>query len=86
MTDRELLLRRLSAAQFAAWELKMFLDTHPNDVRALESMKKYQRQTEALGAEYEERFGPLTTNADFSETGWDWVNSPWPWEIKGDDC
>ncbi|MGN1081760.1 MAG: spore coat protein CotJB [Acutalibacteraceae bacterium] len=84
MNDRQLLMRRLSAAQFAAWELKMFLDTHPNDERALSRMKTYQAKANELRAEYESKYGPLTTGADFTDSDWDWVNDPWPWEIKED--
>lgn len=44
MTPREKLLLRLSSAQFARWELHMYLDTHPNDMQAIameKSMPKW---------------------------------------------
>jgi len=32
-------------------------------------------------AEYEAKFGPVTAPV---ETGtWQWVGSPWPWQIEG---
>ena len=81
MNDREMLLRRLSAAQFAAWELKMYLDTHPNDQKARVSAQKYQERTDALAAEYESKYGPVTNTDPFSGSRWKWVDDPWPWDI-----
>ena len=36
MSEQEALRRRISAVQFAAWELHLFLDSHPNMNFALE--------------------------------------------------
>lgn len=78
MNNREKLLKRLSAAQFAVWEVHLFLDTHPNDKMAIESYKKYKERYKELLKEYEERYGGLTS--DITGDKWTWVDSPWPWE------
>lgn len=80
MSEREMLLRRLSSTQFAAWEMHIFLDTHPNDRAAMQSLKKYDERAAALKAEYEKQFGPLTASDIYGDTGFEWVNGPWPWE------
>ena len=84
MNDRKKLLMRLSATQFAAWELHMYLDTHPCDRAANEMFRKYVKETEMLKAEYEKNYGPLTVSASYEA---DWLNDPWPWENQGScDC
>lgn len=83
MNEREQLLRRLSGAQFAAWEMHMFLDTHPNDVQALTSYQKYHAKAQAILREYEQAYGPLRSGASvYGDKRWEWLNSPWPWESE----
>ncbi len=74
---KEKLLKRLSAAQFAMYELRLFLDTHPDNADALAMLEKYQSKSDALKKEYEEQFGPLTLNGFNSD---DWLKDPWPWD------
>ena len=81
--DKCKLLRELSSAQFAAWELHPYLDTHKCDEKAAEMHRKYSDRAAELSAEYEERFGPLTHN---TESGAQWLKNPWPWEYKECDC
>ncbi len=83
MDNRAKMLRRLSAAQFAVWELHMYLNTHPNDKKALEMYKKHLEHFKELKSEFEECFGPITIR---SGTGAEWLQDPWPWEVEGDDC
>ena len=84
MSEREMLLRRLSAAQFAAWELNIFLDTHPDNNEALARYKAYKRTAEEIKAVYESKYGPLTAKSVRSDARFDWVNNPWPWEAEGE--
>ena len=74
---REKLMKRLSAAQFALYELRLFLDTHKDDKEALAMYEKYQSKYDALKKEYEEQFGPLTLNGLNSD---EWLKDPWPWD------
>ena len=80
MNTREMLLRKISSAQFAAWELHIYLDTHPNDKQAMESYKKYKARANELIAQYEAQFGPLKTADTMGDSRWEWINEPWPWE------
>jgi spore coat protein JB len=77
MNDRKRLLNRISATQFAAWELHMYLDTHPCDRTANEMFRKYTDEAKMLRREYESKYGPLTISASNEA---DWLNDPWPWE------
>lgn len=84
MSEREMLLRRLSSMQFAAWEMHIFLDTHPNDRGAMESLRKYDQSAQALRQEFESKFGPLTARDIYGDTSFSWVNNPWPWEREAE--
>lgn len=80
MKDRETLLRQLSAAQFAAWEMHIYLDTHPQDRQALQAMQKYRREAQMLQREFEEKYGPITVADTIDDMTFTWINNPWPWE------
>ena len=75
------MLRRLSAAQFAAWETHLFLDTHPDDAAAQAEHIRYREQANALLREFEKKFGPLTTADVYGDKRFEWLSSPWPWEV-----
>jgi spore coat protein JB len=83
VVDRCKFLREISAVSFAAWELHLYLDTHPCDEKALEMHKKYSERAMELKKEYEECFGPLTHK---SGSGYVWVKEPWPWEYMECGC
>ena len=79
MTSREILLKKLSSYAFATHELKLFLDTHPNDKETLKKIEEYEEKSKKLMKEYEKEYGPIKRKADNSKF-WSWVNDPWPWE------
>ena len=79
--EKELLLK-LSNAQFAMWELHVFLDTHPDNKEAYALKEKYEGKYSALLKEYEEKYSPLTINADMPNL---WLKDPWPWDLTGGD-
>ncbi len=86
MSKKEL-LKRLSAASFAAVDLQLYMDTHPEDKAVLAKLNKYLDETDALTAEYTRRFGPLSPQDIYGDTSFEWVNSPWPWSrdfVEGD--
>lgn len=80
MTEREKMLCRLSSAEFAAHELHIYLDTHPDDAAAGDALNKYEEQAAQLRSDYESRFGPLSAGQDGNR--WAWIADPWPWDIQ----
>lgn len=78
--ERDCALKQLMAYDFAQLELNLFLDTHPNDQRALREFHRINKKAIELREMYEANFGPITTSAVDSTTEWTWINSPWPWE------
>jgi spore coat protein JB len=83
MDERNTLLKNLSAIGFYLFDLHLFLNTHPNETRAMELYSRYRQQFLALTAEFESKFGPLTALNGVSGNEWKWVRSPWPWEYSG---
>ncbi len=79
MTEREALMRRIATCDFAITELKMFLDTHPDDLEAIRKCNEYQRQSVALRRLYESQFGPIAAPNENAK-GWAWISNPWPWD------
>lgn len=75
--------RRLSAMQFACWELHLFLDTHPNNCDAARRLEEYRQRLAAATKEFEDQFGPLNELSS-NTSRWDWINGPWPWQTEVD--
>ncbi len=79
MTEAESLRRRYAAAEFAAWELHLFLDSHPDDADAARKLKEYREKSARLKETFEAQYGPI--GQTFQNTSrWAWVTDPWPWE------
>ncbi len=73
-------LKQIMALAFAQNELVLFLDTHPDNQKALSEYHKITPQLNELRAYYQENFGPLTPAEVKSKNEWTWIESPWPWE------
>lgn len=79
--ERENALYKLQEIAFAAHELNLYLDTHPNDSGAIRLYNEYNREGKMLNDEYERKYGPidLSDNEGLSMTPWAWIKEPWPW-------
>ena len=78
--DRNAILRQLSALDFYAVDLHLFLDTHPNDREALAKFNEVVTEADVLRKEYEKTYGPLTSYRVPSKFPWQWPSDPWPWQ------
>ena len=81
MSEQERLMRKICACRFAMWELKIFLDTHPNECGAMKRLAEYRKYTQELVAQYEDTYGPMNLNSDTANRV-AWVQEPWPWETE----
>ena len=79
MTEREIMMKELSSYQFTMDDLKLYLDTHPNDEKTIKKMNEVSEKFNPLKEKYENLYGPLTAN-DNSKNRWCWIKAPWPWE------
>ncbi len=78
MNDRETMLRRIAALDFAVVELNLYMDTHPFDSDINEKLNEYKRKSNVLKDEFQKKFGPLSPN-DKEKNRWGWISDPWPW-------
>ena len=84
MNDRDALLRRISAAQFAAWETHLFLDTHPDNQQAVNDYNQLFQQYWEAKAAFEMQYGPMNNFGHCPASyPWSWINDPWPWDRGG---
>ena len=80
MSEQEMMLRKLSSYEFACWEMRCYLDTHPSDKEAFKMHEEYLKKYKLKKAEYEAKYGPLNSGSGIDKSGWDWLDEPWPWE------
>lgn len=72
------LLRAVMEADFTAQDLKLYLDTHPDDTKALELYREAVRQYLACKATFEDSFYPLTATSAGKYGVWDWLDGAFP--------
>ena len=73
-------LGELMALNFVVQELGLYLDTHHEDREALSLYTEYARLLKQCAATFTERYGPLDQTQVTLQTGYSWINDPWPWE------
>ena len=67
-TDRQ-------ALAFAAWELRLYLNTHPHDKEALKLFEEYERRLNC------ENYATTFVPGCKGRNRWTWNQDPWPWEV-----
>jgi spore coat protein JB len=77
--NRDDLLRELTALDFVAVDLNLYLNTHPMDCEAIQEFNRVIHKAGQLRDMYEKAYGPLTANRS-SECPWQWFEDPWPWQ------
>lgn len=78
--NREELMKQLMAYKFAINDMSLFLNTHPEDERALRYHNEYVCEFNKIKDEYEREFGPITFETEMDS--WQWVTDRWPWEAE----
>ena len=77
MTRSEM-AKKLKCYRFAIIELGLYLDTHPDDEKAICLHKEYANKFKELEDKYQKLYGPLSIM--FPCNKWRWLEEPWPWE------
>ncbi len=75
---RRKMIQEIRGYDFAITELALYLDTHPEDEKALCLHRKYCKRAKELKDKYQKVYGPLTINYPCNK--WRWLEEPWPWE------
>jgi len=79
-TNRCEAMKKLMEADFVAYELQLFLDTHPEDKAAMEKYCEAVKKAKKLREEYEENFAPISPASAAGKLPWQWIVSPWTWQ------
>ena len=77
-STREEMLMKIKEYDFAIVELGLYLDTHPDDEKALCMHNKYCKILIDLKDKYQKVYGPLSIYYPCNK--WRWLEEPWPWE------
>ena len=74
----EKILTEIRCLKFAITDLGEYLNTHPDDQKALCLHREYSQQLRDLSDKYQRIYGPLSIY--FPCNSWRWLEEPWPWE------
>lgn len=81
--EREALLNKVREYDFAAIDLGLYLDTHPQDAEMIRIYNQNIAQGNTVRREFEAKYGPLSLESNTLNTfPWAWISSPWPWEVN----
>ncbi len=80
--ERAKLLRKVQEADFMAYDLLLYLDTHPDCQTALSEFKEAVNKGRQYRKEFEAVYGPLSAGASSSAAPWQWIKNPWPWNLQ----
>jgi len=70
----------LMAVDFAANELLLYLDTHPDDAEAFSAYKDILTLQAKAHEKFVRLYGPVS-HCDLSAAkSFTWLNNPWPWD------
>ena len=72
---RDEMLEQIKCRNFAIIELGLYLNTHPNDDKALCLHRKYCKELKELKDKFQKVYGPLTIY--FPCNKWRWLEEPW---------
>ena len=75
---RQEMIDQIKCLDFTIIELGLYLDTHPEDQRAICMHREYTKQAKDLKDKYQKMYGPLTIFYPCNK--WRWLEEPWPWE------
>ena len=78
-------LCELMALDFVIRELNLYLDTHPDDREAFDTLQKCIRMRAEGHKRYTEQYGPVTVSDLACADVYDWLNAPWPWQPEGEE-
>lgn len=77
-STRDEMMMQIKAYQFAITDIGLYLDTHPDDERAICLHRYYAKMLKDLKDKYQKVYGPLTI--EYPCNKWRWLEETWPWE------
>lgn len=83
MNERAKELKALCAEEFAAWDMHLYLDTHPGDLKMVEKYNMHKMKCAVMRHDFEEKYYYLTAR---DAQGVQWFREPWPWDNEECGC
>lgn len=80
MNQKEHMLRDIGIVSFTLVDLALYLDTHPNDCKAMEYFNHYNKIYHQLVKDFSQQYYPLMLTGSDSAKEWRWGAAPLPWE------
>ena len=74
-------LLKLTKLEFYTFDISLYLDTHPDDINALNEFNKSVRDTALARNEYE-KTRSLNFYINKSPDRYTWIDEPWPWDVN----
>lgn len=82
-SEREDLLNHVRDYGFAATDLGLYLDVHPDDTEKIKIFNECLQEGQRYKNEFEQKYGPLSLDSEtLNNYPWAWITPPWPWEVK----
>ena len=82
--DRERLMTELNEVSFVLDDLTLYLDTHAEDLNALNLYTETSKKRDEIKKEFSRRYYPLTRDCIIEigadQNGFCWQQGPIPWE------
>ena len=83
MATRADMLTDIEELCFACLDMNLYLDNNKDDERALATYNKLCSEFAKARMNYEKIYGPLNNfGYSPSQSPFQWVEGPWPWENK----
>ena len=77
------MMRKLQTVEFSMYDVMLYLDIYPECCEARALFGKLREERDALRASLAKKCArPVTACESDAEHGWDWINSPWPWDTE----
>ena len=77
-SNQQQMLMQIRELKFSVNDLALYLDTHPNDRRAIRIHNQYSNELRTVSDEYQRKYGPLSIECPCNK--WRWIDLHWPWE------
>ena len=80
MNERSELLQKLQQYDFMLYDLQLYLNSHPSCPEGRAKYCKYRELRDEAAREYANACGPFRAEQADTDSVWNWIDNPWPWE------
>lgn len=78
--NRTELLHWINIVSFVVTDMTLYLDSHPQDIKAQEVFQKYLGMRKSALKTFAQKYGPLVVDCADMGNNWVWCDMPLPWE------